>query len=51
MDRLKPSTLSEARVGTKLELRQVGTQDAARLRYFAEQGLTPGVHPGYVNRD
>src|SRR6266566_4524904 len=24
-------------------LRQVGTQDAARLRYFAEQGLTPGV--------
>jgi hypothetical protein len=21
----------------------VGTQDAARLRYFAEQGLTPGV--------
>src|SRR5437899_2461498 len=35
--------LADARVGTKLELRQVGTQDAARLRYFAEQGLTPGV--------
>ncbi len=35
--------LADARVGTKLELRQVGTQDAARLHYFAEQGLTPGV--------
>src|SRR5216117_383960 len=35
--------LADARVGTKLELRQVGTQDAARLRYFAEQGLIPGV--------
>src|SRR2546425_1242743 len=34
--------LADARVGAKLELRQVGTQDAARLRYFAEQGLTPG---------
>src|SRR6266699_2386087 len=37
------SVHADARVGTKLELRQVGTQDAARLRYFAEQGLTPGV--------
>ncbi len=36
-------SLADAGVGTKLELRQVGTQDAARLRYFAEQGLTPGV--------
>ncbi len=35
--------LADARLGSKLELRQVGTQDAARLRYFAEQGLTPGV--------
>jgi DtxR family transcriptional regulator, Mn-dependent transcriptional regulator len=35
--------LAEAPVGAKLELRQVGTQDAARLRYFGEQGLTPGV--------
>jgi DtxR family Mn-dependent transcriptional regulator len=35
--------LADARVGTKLELRQVGTQDPARLHYFAEQGLTPGV--------
>src|SRR5437899_2579836 len=30
-------------IAAMLELRQVGTQDAARLRYFAEQGLTPGV--------
>ena len=36
-------SLAEAPVGAKLELRQVGTQDPARLRYFAEQGLTPGV--------
>jgi len=36
-------SLSEAAVGKELELRQVGTQDPARLRYFAEQGLTPGV--------
>ena len=35
--------LADAPVGAKLELRQVGTQDAARLRYLAEQGLTPGV--------
>jgi DtxR family Mn-dependent transcriptional regulator len=35
--------LSEATVGNELELRQVGTQDPARLRYFAEQGLVPGV--------
>ncbi len=35
--------LADAPVGTKLELRQVGTQEPARLRYFAEQGLTPGV--------
>src|SRR5205809_4250140 len=35
--------LGEAPIGTKLELRQVGTQDPARLHYFAEQGLTAGV--------
>ena len=36
-------SLADAAPGAKLELRQVATQDAARLRYFAEQGLTPGV--------
>ncbi|HVH08517.1 MAG TPA: metal-dependent transcriptional regulator [Gemmatimonadales bacterium] len=35
--------LAEAPVGSKFELRQVGTQDPARLRYLAEQGLVPGV--------
>jgi len=36
-------SLADARVGATLELRQVGTEDSARLRYLAEQGLTPGV--------
>jgi DtxR family Mn-dependent transcriptional regulator len=36
-------SLAEARVGATLELRQVGTEDSARLRFLAEQGLTPGV--------
>src|SRR2546429_441149 len=36
-------SLAEAPVGLKLELRQVGTQQSERLRYLAEQGLTPGV--------
>src|SRR5258708_11257584 len=35
--------VADAAPGAKLELRQVGAQDVARLRYFAEQGLTPGV--------
>src|SRR5213594_1654327 len=35
--------LSEAAVGQALELREVATQDPARLRYLAEQGLTPGA--------
>ncbi|MGH7539190.1 MAG: metal-dependent transcriptional regulator [Gemmatimonadales bacterium] len=37
------ASLAEAVIGEELELRQVGTQDAAKLRYFAEQGLVPGV--------
>ncbi len=36
-------SLADAGIGVKLELRQVGTQESARLRYLAEQGLTPGV--------
>jgi len=36
-------SLAEARVGAQLELRQVGTEDPARLRYLAGQGLVPGV--------
>src|SRR3989442_1149154 len=36
-------TLADAAVGVLLELRQVGDEDPARLRYLAEQGLTPGT--------
>jgi len=36
-------SLAEARVGTQVELRQVGTEDPARLRYLAGQGLVPGA--------
>ena len=36
-------SLAEARVGTQLELRQVGTEDPARLHYLAGQGLVPGT--------
>jgi DtxR family transcriptional regulator, Mn-dependent transcriptional regulator len=35
-------TLAEAAVGAELVLREVATQDPARLHYFAEQGLVPG---------
>ena len=34
--------LAEAEVGVAHELRQVDTEDPARLRYLAEQGLVPG---------
>src|SRR5437773_7418708 len=37
------TSLADARVGAVHELRQVGTEDPARLRYLAEQGLVPGV--------
>ncbi|OGU09812.1 MAG: hypothetical protein A2W29_05465 [Gemmatimonadetes bacterium RBG_16_66_8] len=43
-------SLADAPVGASLELRQVGTQDAARLRYFAEQGLVPGVRVSITDR-
>ncbi|HEY6809416.1 MAG TPA: metal-dependent transcriptional regulator [Gemmatimonadales bacterium] len=36
-------TLADARAGARLELRQVGTEEPARLRYLAEQGLVPGA--------
>src|SRR2546422_11672994 len=31
------------RSGAVIEVRQVADEDAARLRYLAEQGLTPGT--------
>jgi DtxR family transcriptional regulator, Mn-dependent transcriptional regulator len=42
--------LGDAAPGTSLELRQVGTQDPARLRYFAEQGLVPGIRVVVTDR-
>jgi len=43
-------SLAEAQIGDALELRQVITQDPARLRYFAEQGLMPGVRVTVTDR-
>ena len=43
-------SLADAAVGAALELRQVGTQDAARLRFYAEQGLVPGVRVTITDR-
>lgn len=37
-------SVADAPIGRALDLRQVGTEDPARLRYFAEQGLVPGAH-------
>jgi DtxR family Mn-dependent transcriptional regulator len=37
------TSLADASVGAELELREVGTEDPARLRYLADQGLLPGV--------
>jgi DtxR family Mn-dependent transcriptional regulator len=36
-------TVADAAVGARLELRQVGTEEPGRLRFFAEQGLVPGA--------
>ena len=43
-------TLAEAPVGATVLLRQVGDEDPARLRYLAEQGLTPGTRLEVVDR-
>jgi DtxR family Mn-dependent transcriptional regulator len=43
-------TLAAARVGAELELRQVADEDAARLRYLAEQGLRPGIRMTVIDR-
>jgi DtxR family Mn-dependent transcriptional regulator len=37
-------------VGAELELREVGTQDPARLSFFAEQGLVPGTRLRVTDR-
>jgi DtxR family transcriptional regulator, Mn-dependent transcriptional regulator len=43
-------SLADAPLGARLELRQVGTEDPARLRYLAEQGLVPGARLTVVER-
>ncbi len=43
-------TLADARVGATLVLRQVGDEQPDRLRYLAEQGLTPGARLEVVER-
>ncbi len=43
-------TLADAPVGATLLLRQVGDENPARLRYLAEQGLTPGTPMTVVER-
>jgi DtxR family Mn-dependent transcriptional regulator len=37
-------SVADAPIGSALDLQEVGTEDSARLRYFAEQGLVPGAH-------
>lgn len=43
-------TLADAAVGAEVELRQVDDDDPARLRYLADQGLTPGTRLAIVER-
>jgi len=43
-------SLAGAAVGAELILRQVGDENPARLRYLAEQGLTPGTRMTVVDR-
>lgn len=43
-------TLAAAAVGATIVVRQVGDDDAARLRYLAELGLTPGTRLTVVER-
>ena len=43
-------TLAAARVGATFVLRQVGDEQPDRLRYLAEQGLTPGTRLAVVER-
>jgi len=43
-------TLAAAAVGATLLLRQVGDENPARLRYLAEQGLTPGTRLTVLER-
>lgn len=43
-------TLADAKIGATIIVRQVGDDDAARLRYLAELGLTPGTQLTVLER-
>ncbi len=43
-------TLADVPVGSTVVLRQVGDEDPDRLRYLAEQGLTPGARLAVIER-
>jgi DtxR family Mn-dependent transcriptional regulator len=43
-------TLADVSVGTTVVLRQVGDEHPDRLRYLAEQGLTPGAQLAVIER-
>lgn len=43
IDETEFATLADVPVGAQVVLRQVDDHDGARLRYLAEQGLTPGA--------
>lgn len=43
-------TLADVPVGSTVVLRQVGDEHADRLRYLAEQGLTPGAQLAVIER-
>ena len=43
-------TLADVPVGASVVLRQVGDEDPERLRYLAEQGLTPGTRLDVLER-
>ena len=43
-------TLADMDVGRELMLQEVGDEDPARLKYLAEQGLTPGVRLTVIDR-
>ncbi|MDP3910200.1 MAG: metal-dependent transcriptional regulator [Gemmatimonadales bacterium] len=43
-------TLADAKIGASIIVRQGGDDDAARLRYLAALGLTPGTHLTVLER-
>ena len=50
IEEVELTTLADVRVGSTVVLRQVGDEHPDRLRYLAEQGLTPGARLGVIER-